>query len=65
MIDAILDLFLNGICFRIGAWTIRALSMGRVNPTFDNAKYPFGVALLGFAVIILAIVMISLSLDRK
>ena len=59
MIEFIFDLLLNVVCFKIGALFIRVISFGRYAPTAEHCPYPYAVAFIGFAVVLVIVLLIS------
>lgn len=55
MLEFIIDLFVNILCFNVGFFSIKIISLGRFCADIKTVKYPYAIALLGLLEIILVI----------
>lgn len=63
MLDFLFDMAINVICFKVGAVSIRLITLGRFSPITTTAKYPFAIAALGLVELLALFAAIIIFLD--
>ena len=58
MLEAVFELLLNVICYKVVAISIKLIIFGRFSPSETNAKYPDAMPLIGLIEIIAAIIAV-------